>query len=62
MATERDRRQLEAVAEPGRAGALSPADLRLQITLYRYAERVELATHVADRCNGAVKTILQTQV
>ncbi len=63
VASERDHRQLEASSAPDRTGPLSPADLlRLQVTLYRYVERIELATHVADRCNGAIKTILQTQV
>lgn len=61
VASEREQRQLAAVTE--RAGPFSPAELlRLQVTMYRHVERIELAAHVADRCNGAVKTVLQTQV
>ena len=45
------------------AEALEPRRVvELQLAVYRHAERVELASKLADHAIGAVKTLLQTRV
>ena len=44
-------------------GDLGPAEaLALQATLYRHAERLELASKLLDHGVGAIKTLLQTRL
>jgi hypothetical protein len=56
--------RLDAGPRPlGAAEALEPRRVvELQLAVYRHAERVELASKLADHAIGAIKTLLQTRV
>lgn len=61
---EKQRRSIDRLLDQAARGRdFSPGQLlRLQTTVYRYAQDLELLSRVVDRTVGALKTTLNTQV